>query len=1339
LHRLLFSIVVFFILSALAHHSLKKQPFASSDLYAPLDQSNSTRSLEKPEGKTDEPSKFLLFHAGIRTREGDSGPTYETGYKWRALASAKQHAMRLRAAGRTKSNGVLEWKERGPANVPGRTRALFNVPGDPSNKTWLAGAATGGIWRTTDGGNTWSDRSAEFPVLPISCFAADQSATVIYAGTGEHVSSFYSAIGNGIFKSTDKGVTWSQLSSTNNHEEFGIVTRIAVDPVNPFTIVATTAPHNVSADNSSSIMRSSDGGVTWTKVLEVTGILEQVIATHGNFNKLYAAEHGVGVWKSSDGGLTWTLSNRGMSPEGRIELAVSSFDPRVIFASAEGTLSGSNSDLYYSSDEGATWSLVDVRFNGAVIDFLEGQGYYDNTIVCDPFDANKFYVGGVSLFRVAMTSGFTEVKNYKLIETGTSSFLLLQSFAGIPYDHQRLNTGADAQKINVELRFGPGLSQKAHRFMVPPNRTNGLVPNDYGYQNYVDVPFQVWDITNNQQLMVSFRDQNRNGKFDLVPPYVTNNGLNYLANSREYLYIHNLAYSITAHTSVAKSAGHEYKMMYNVFPALTPGATWNEAALPASKIKIEYQGLKNYNATTTVVADGRGMFDKKNKANQEDLSAGVHADHHCLVPIITDQSLKRYKLLLGSDGGVFVSKESTDPGIVEGDWQFKGFGLNTGQFYGADKKPGAEQYIGGLQDNGTRISESKKSADVVTNYTFAIDGDGFEVIWNNADPSKLLGTRYYGYIAKSVNGGSAWKAVASQDNEEFPFVTKLANARQYPDRVLTVGRKGVYVSEDFGDTWTLRPIATNFVIGSALYLDVEVSHANPNIIWAGSGMNNSDNIRYLFVSKDGGKTFQRTNNYEQVTLGNITRLATHPVQNETAYALFSFADGPKVLRTTDLGQTWEDISGFGTSASSTNGFPDVAVYCLYVRPDNPNILWVGTEIGIVESTDNGQSWALIENFPNVAVWDMKGQDNEVVIATHGRGIWTAKLSAPQTSASPIEVIAAGTSPTGRFAARIHAKLPFDSVHVYANHQKVRTLKTVVSATHDLQLDNIVPGKTEIKLMAFSAGVPAQSKVFATDHYTLLQQRNAYTTYFRSLSDVVVSGLTLQSLDGPVKPLKQSLQTNHFYTPGEKYELFIRTPIKVSSTVPQVFYRDIAVVEPGHDAVILEATRNGLDWISLQSYDANLNELWQSAFSAGQNGANNMYVNHTVDYSDVFSADEVVLFRMRLVSNETITGWGWALENISIQETPVDAEQKPEFEIDIYPNPASDVVKIQLPESISEARVSIFNSFGSRVFHETLNPKVNEPNTIEVSKLSRGTYLISLESKDHRLTRKVILR
>ena len=103
---------------------------------------------------------------------------------------------------------------------------------------------------------------------------------------------------------------------------------------------------------------------------------------------------------------------------------------------------------------------------------------------------------------------------------------------------------------------------------------------------------------------------------------------------------------------------------------------------------------------------------------------------------------------------------------------------------------------------------------------------------------------------------------------------------------------------------------------------------------------------------------------------------------------------PKILRTSDYGETWNDLSGFaGGNGESTNGFPDVAVYDLLVMPDAPWRLWAGTEIGLFESRDGGASWYYADNgLPAASIFKMIIQDDQVILATHGRGIWTVDLA-----------------------------------------------------------------------------------------------------------------------------------------------------------------------------------------------------------------------------------------------------------------------------------------------------------------------------------------------------------
>jgi photosystem II stability/assembly factor-like uncharacterized protein len=1314
-----------------------------------VDDSNSVLTFDDDEHerkKVDQPDKFLEYHRGIRTPEGATGPEYKPQQKWTELRSARQlAAARKKTNGRGQSNDV-EFIERGPFNVPGRTRALLSVPGSAGDNTWLAGSATGGIWRTTDGGDSWTDVSRDFPALPISSFGCNEDGSVIYAATGEFVSSIFSASGNGIYKSTDKGLTWSVLPATANNRDFSITTRIAVDPSNANRIVATTATSNLNADQKSSIMRTTDGGATWVKEVEITGAFEQVIATPGNFNVMYASENGFGVWKSTDGGDNWTQSNSGMNPEGRVEIAISPVTPTRLFASAEGEVTGTGSDLYVSNDAGSTWSLVDVRFNNQAVDFLQGQGFYDNTILCDPFDDKKIYYGGVSLFSSTINNTTTAVDNFKITEQNTSSFLVLQSFSNIPYDNQRLDVGdVDfASDITVEVRFGPNESQSAHRFLVPEGATSGVAATSYSYNNYITVPFEVWDVTNNRQLMVSFRDQNRNNQFDLIPASLTSTDA--LQQSREYVYIHDITYSASPSAVIATAGGHEQQLRYNFFPALASGAVWNSSTLPASKLVIANDPLVRFGSSTVTVADSRDEFDNKNNHDQVDLTNGVHPDHHFIIPLNVNATAKTYRLLIANDGGVFVSKIASSPGTTEGDWTFKGFGMNTTQFYGADKAPGQERYIGGSQDNGTRISPPSTAASAQTSYSYALGGDGFEVLWHSKDASKIMGTIYNGNIYRTTNG-QTWSQATNgftPSSSEFSFVTKLASSKDYPDRVFTVGSSGVYVSNNFGGNWTLTPINSRFVIGTPLYLDVEVSRANANIIWAGSGMNNSGTLRSLFVSTNGGQSFQETNNFTTVSMGNITKLASHPSQPNTAYALFSFAGRPKILRTTNLGQTWEDISGFGNGSSSVNGFPDVAVYCLYVRTDDPNVIWAGTEIGIVESTDNGASWAIREDFPNVSVWDMKGQDNEVVLATHGRGIWSAVLPQTQEATPAPVLIASGTSPQERLMLRIDLEAPFDSLHLFVNQAKAPTIKNLTEGTYDVELSGISPGDRSLSMVGYRGSAPVQSLTFNVTLLDLLAKKDSYSTYFTQVSDLILDGLSLQSLTSSDR---QYLQSSHDYMVNKDHLVFVRTPITVSDDLPLMYYSDIAIIEPGEDFVVVEATNNGLDWFPLkESYDASLpasGGVWLQAFTNRTAGTQSMFIDHEVDISETFESGDELLIRLRMVSGPSVTAWGWALSYIAIQERPVGVEEtSASDDISIYPNPSDGnfTVEFSLAQS-SKVEISIYDGAGKIIKSKSLGLRSAgvHSEAVTLGSVNDGLYSVLVTSGKEQQVWKLIIR
>jgi photosystem II stability/assembly factor-like uncharacterized protein len=1285
------------------------------------------------------PEQFALFHKAIRTPEGASGPQYQPGYKIKEFENAKVNAQaRKRSGARTQSNGVIEWTERGPVNVPGRTRGLIVDPDDATKNTWYAGSVGGGVWKTMDGGTNWTLLTPDLPNLATTVLAmAPSNHDVIYLGTGEGFGNLDGISGNGMFKSLDRGQTWNYLPATSN---FNDINRAIVDPASEDVVVVAT---------NTGIYRTVNGGTSWTQVSTLEGI-QDLKANPADFSIQYAAQNGVGVLKSINGGQSWSLSNLGMDPDGRVEIAVSTVNTNRIFASTEGTLSGSTSDLYVSNNAGVTWSLINVTFNSQVFDFLGGQGWYDNTIACDPFNADIVYFGGVNLFRVTLTTGSQLVPNYKLEEINTSEFLFLQSFTNIQYDNARLTVGSEAGEKNVEIRFGPGIKQKAHLFLVPEGATSGVLVNNYSFTDYVDVPFQVWDVTNElnpRQIMVSFRDQNRNGQFDLVPQFLeAAPPADPLLHSREYVYINNVDYSETQNASIAVAGGQEHKLMYNFFPALASGETWDPDNLPVSSLEINYTGISKLNASMTTMSDAYGQFDSKNRFIN--YGTDIHPDQHNLVVIPMTGST--FKILNASDGGIFISNTSATPGIAQGNWTMVGRTFNTSQFYGADKKPGADVYFGGMQDNGTWRSNPNISATKTTSYLFAIGGDGFEVIWHNLDDQKLIGGSQGNNFRRSTDGGASWTSATSGLSGSHPFISKLANSKANPDLIYTLSSAGVFRSTNFGASWVLTPITNKWGSTTSL-MDVEVSRANANIIWAGSGMTPDRN---LHVSLDAGVTFNPTENSSLIS-GGITKLASHPTEENTAYALFSQAGNPKILRTEDLGQTWEDLSGFGVGNVSTNGFPDVAVYSLYVRPDNPDIIWAGTEIGIVESQDNGQNWALLDDFPNVSVWDMKGQDDQVVIATHGRGIWTATIEAPQVSVITPDIIASGTSPKEKLLLKVNVSESFDRIELYEGTTLLGTLDDVTPAELVITVSGLSPGTKNIKLISYKGTAPFHSKTYTIELLDILSVENEYSTYFNNLNDLTVKGFALQSFPGASSGDRKTLQTNHDYSTNTNYNFIIRHPVKLSATFPKLQYEDIAIVEPGLDGaafgttdfkdyVVVEASKNGLDWTPLEDgYDARANTNWLTAFNSASAGTKSMFVHHEIDLSTKFSVGDTLLFRYRLFSNASTTAWGWALNYVTIQQAPT-ATENPLLRgenLALFPNPTSGnfTVEFSLTRA-TEVRAEVMDLFGRVVASNVSQKEIGtHQETFNLSNQPQGSYLVVLRTNSGNMVGKISIK
>jgi hypothetical protein len=389
--------------------------------------------------------------AHFRPEAGDyDDPDARAEYEWRMLRDPRTNELPrdirrkelefasklpttegLAKLGRLAKGQLATWTSRGPINQGGRTRALAIDISNENNI--LAGGVSGGMWRSTDGGTSWT-RTTSLNAYPqsVTCIAQDLRVgkrNIWYYGTGELVGNSASGggatyRGDGIFKSTNSGATWTLLASTSTatpqtfDQLFDYVWNIAVDTSN-------AAQDEVYAATYGAIYRSTDGGTSWTPVrgggspysvytdvaVTTTGVVYATMSSGG------AA---AGIWRSPDGA-TWT----NITPAGwpasynRVVIGIAPSNENVVYFLAETPGSGSLNHNFWKytyvsgdgSGSGGTW--VDRTSNipafGNPVGNFSSQGGYDLIVKVKPDNENVVFIGGTNLYR--STDGFATTTN----------------------------------------------------------------------------------------------------------------------------------------------------------------------------------------------------------------------------------------------------------------------------------------------------------------------------------------------------------------------------------------------------------------------------------------------------------------------------------------------------------------------------------------------------------------------------------------------------------------------------------------------------------------------------------------------------------------------------------------------------------------------------------------------------------------------------------------------------------------------------------------------------------------------------------------------------------------
>ncbi|HEY6050234.1 MAG TPA: sialidase, partial [Thermoanaerobaculia bacterium] len=290
--------------------------------------------------------------------------------------------------------GELRYRFIGP---PGnRVSAVTGVPGDPN--VYYAGAASGGVWKSTDAGIHWRPVFDEQPAQSIGSISiAPSDPNVVWVGTGEPFIRSNVSIGNGVYRSTDAGKTWKHLGL----EKTGRIARIAVDPRNPDVAFVAALGTCYGPQQERGVYRTMDGGKTWDRVLfvdENTGISDLSmdaknprVLLAGSWTidiKTWGRKSGGssgGLYLSSDFGTTWKkLSGHGLpeSPVGKIAVSIAPSEPQRMYALIE---TGQRGSLWRSDDGGENWKLVNHSR------LLNERPHYYTRMLVMPDNANEVY------------------------------------------------------------------------------------------------------------------------------------------------------------------------------------------------------------------------------------------------------------------------------------------------------------------------------------------------------------------------------------------------------------------------------------------------------------------------------------------------------------------------------------------------------------------------------------------------------------------------------------------------------------------------------------------------------------------------------------------------------------------------------------------------------------------------------------------------------------------------------------------------------------------------------------------------------------------------------------
>lgn len=837
-----------------------------------------------------------------------------------------QYQSELKAARAEKANQnlpAMAFEELGPGVFGGRIRGFVMHPEREGHL--LAGGVSGGVWKSTDDGQSWEPKTDFLENISIGSMLIDpDNPEIVYVGTGEGFLNFDAAQGYGIFYSEDFGETWQRYGFTNR-SDFYYVNRMAKIPgTNDFLAATRTG-----------IWKSDNGGQNWFEMSNVTtggrGFTDLQIDP-SNKNHLLAFHFGeenvltinlsvstpaslIGDYVAVPAGFGPALPGNGVS--GELLLVQDGTNPardgcQAITNDIDGKIaliergSCNFTDKVINAQNAGAIAVV-IFQNTAEDPFIMGgedESINIPSVMVSKISGDRFRTGIPPVNINISANEEIELDRFIMRSTDAGNFWSKLDNHGLP----------DLGVLRMEIGFGADgktyIAASKETEELDDNTTNGTI----GLYRSVD-------------------SDNRNFE-------KTESNTNFIERQGWY----DMAIAVNPEDS-----DHVIMGAIDLYNTKNAGQTINRS---------------------TYWFSPPGFIDRY-----------IHADHHgyFFSPFNSNH------IYVVNDGGVAKSEDGGDT------WFALNHGLNISQSYGIAVSPDGTQVTSGTQDNGSKLYYGDQQT-----WLAWAGGDGGFSAWDQQQPNFIYGSFPEGDVFGSSNNGQSIQRMELPDTEGARFIQPFVLDENNGNRML-VGTDNVFFSNNVRSlddaTWTDVTGEINGVGVSALTFNPHQSSE------AFAGMRTSDVLGTNQIIKISG--LGSSNTITDIgppnSLGvdgfvvNDIKVDTFDTSGNTLYAVFGGYFNNRILKSTDGGNSWNSIS---------NNLPNMPLWQVINDPDNPNVLYVGSELGLWVGTQSSgvYNWEQFDYGPAFTrVIDLVWRNNELFVATHGRGTYKASKAVIQTS------------------------------------------------------------------------------------------------------------------------------------------------------------------------------------------------------------------------------------------------------------------------------------------------------------------------------------------------------